>query len=275
MNEIITKAAQGDVLATPVESRDVALQQGGGAPVMAQEGPGALLSAIVQLAKDPSVDVTKLEALLGMQERMEARQAERLFNEALTRIQAKAPRIPKNGVVLLGERKGSYDFAKWEDMDALIGPLLREEGFSVTFSEAGVSEQGIRWSATWRAFGHAEINYITLPPDSGAGRNALQARGSTNSYAKRYLTEDFLKLVREGADDDGKRGGTKFITDEQAGELRAWIKDAGRQEGPLLDQMFGGTVRSVDELEAESAGYLAFKNTVSRLAAQVQKRNAG
>ena len=58
------------------------------------EGPGAVLSAIVQLAKDPAVDVSKLDALLKMQERMTDREAEVQFNKALMRLPPLAPRMP-------------------------------------------------------------------------------------------------------------------------------------------------------------------------------------
>ena len=235
--------------------------------------PGALLNAIASLAKDPAVDVAKLEALLGMQERMEARQAERLFGDALTRIQAKAPRIPKNGIVSLGQGKGSYDFAKWEDMDAVIGPLLREEGFAVTFSENSVNEHGIRWGATWRAFGHSETNFMTLPPDTGAGRNALQARGSTNAYAKRYLTEDFLKLVRAGADDDGNRGGAKFIDPEQVQELADLCKRAGRREMDIVERLSQGTLHAFHEIE-QGTFFLAVKSTLEGIVQQNARKNA-
>lgn len=204
-----------------------------------EQGPVNMLSVIMQLARDSSVDVTKLSALLSMQERMEARDAEKQFNAGLARIQAKAPRIPKNGIVKLGEKNGreqSYNFANWEDMDTIVSPLLREEGFTVTFSEEASDQNGIRWAATWRAFGHSEKNLITLPADTGAGRNPLQARGSTNSYAKRYLTEDFLKLVREGTDDDGKRGGTIYVRPEQAVQMRELCSAAERNEDRFLEQ---------------------------------------
>lgn len=243
---------------------DLTTQQGG-VPVI-QEGPGALLAALVNLAQNPNVNPETVAAWAGIQERMEARQAEREFSAALLRIQKKCPHIPKNGIVNLGAGKGSYNFANWEDMDAIIGPILQDEGFTVTFSEAGSDANGIRWSATWRAFGHSDQNFITLPPDTGAGRNALQARGSTNSYAKRYLCEDFLKLVRSGADDDGKLGGTKFITDEQSAELLSLMKQAGRDEVSLLERMTQGEVRSVQELQQQ--GYVMVKNTLGQIIAQ-------
>lgn len=183
-----------------------------------------VLDTIARLSADDRVDAAKVTALFDLQERMMRLQAKQQFSEALRRVHARMPRVPKNGRVDLGSGKGGYDFTKWEDIDAFMRPILFDEGFAYpTFSEDGSDQNGIRWSATWRAFGHEEKNYITLPPDSGAGRNGTQARGSTNSYAKRYLSEDFLAIVREGKDDDGRTSGAKFIAEEQAQELERLI----------------------------------------------------
>lgn len=236
-----------------------------------------VLNTIVALAKDPSVDVTKLEALLGMQERMERRQAEAEFFQALRAAQQAMPRVKKNGTIQLGKDKdsgqsrGAIPFATYEDVDAVVRPIMERFGFSVTFSEAESGDKGIRWSATHRHMaGHAETNFLTLPADNGPGRNPLQARGSTNSYAKRYLMEDFYNIVREGADDDGKRGGKRYIKPEEADELSALCKEVGRQEGQFLDSMFGGTIRSFDEMEP-GAGYLAARNMLMRMHAAQRK----
>lgn len=245
----------------------LAVQGQPGAPTV-PEGPGALLSVMLELARDPNFNAANLQVLSDMQARMEERQAIRLFGEALSRIQAKVPKIPKNGVVSLGKNKNgeeqSYDFAKWEDMDAVVSPFLREEGFAVTFSEETSDQNGIRWSASWRAFGHIEKNFITLPADTGAGRNPLQARGSTNSYAKRYLTEDFLKLVRAGADDDGVRGGTKFITNEEEAELISLCEQAGRDEVSLVERMFQGRIHHFNEIE-QGQGFLLIRSTLEQI----------
>src|SRR5271166_90215 len=92
--------------------------------------PGELLAAIVQLARDKDVDVTKLEAFMHMQERLEARQAERAFIAAFSRLSAKLPRIAKNGTITLitkeGVNKGSIPFARYEDMDKVLRPLMAE-----------------------------------------------------------------------------------------------------------------------------------------------------
>jgi hypothetical protein len=232
----------------------------------------SLAEGLLRIAADPSVDPARIRELYAIHREMQADQAKAAFAASLRAMQAEMPRVKKNGVISLGAGKGAIPFARWEDIDAIVRPIMRSHGFSVTFSETAVSETGIRWTATWyHEAGHSEQNSISLPPDGGPGRNAVQARGSTNSYAKRYLAEDFLNIVREGADDDGKAGGTKYITEAQADELRMLLTATGRQEGAMLDKFFAGSVRSVDEIEV-GQGYVGFKSTLEQLRNAAQKK---
>ena len=194
------------------------------------EGPGAILAAIVQLAKDPAVDVAKLEALLGMQAKMEAREAEIQFTKALMRLPPM--HVQKNGIVSLegkdGKNKGQkYNFAKWEDMNAVIEPMLFQEGFRLLFNTVQRTGDGGGLVITGKLLheaGHSREASMPLPLDTGQGRNNLQAAGSTLSYGKRYVTEMLLNIVRDGEDDDGKAGGTIPINDEQVSQLLAKLE---------------------------------------------------
>jgi hypothetical protein len=265
MNEIATREAHAPAHAPASERSQVAT---------VGEGPGALLAAIVDMAKDPSVDADKLERLLAMQERMEARQAEALFNQALHAAQQEMPRVAKNGTIRLGEGKGQIAFATFEDVDTALRPIMQRNGFSLSFDMQMKDGGGAVITGTLRhAAGHARTASIPLALDSGPGRNNLQAMGSTFSYGRRYVTEMFFNIVRTGTDDDGKRGGTRFITDTQADELRQMLKEASRQEGPFLDRMFGGEVRSIEEIEA-GPSYLAVKNTLAGIIQQQQRKAA-
>lgn len=231
----------------------------------------SLADGLLRIAADPSVDPARIRELYAIHREMQADQAKAAFAAALRAMQAEMPRVKKNGVIDLGRDKetgksrGTIPFARWEDVDAIARPIWQRHGFGVTFGEASVNETGVKWTATWyHQAGHSQQNSITLPPDAGHGRNPVQARGSTNSYAKRYLVEDFCNIVREGADDDGKAAGTKYITEAQADELRTLLAAVGRQEGPMLDRFFAGSVRSVDEIEV-GQGYVGFKSTLEQM----------
>tara|TARA_R110000868_G_scaffold406061_1_gene686164 strand:- start:952 stop:1701 length:750 start_codon:yes stop_codon:yes gene_type:complete len=236
------------------------------------DGPGALLTAIVTLAKDETFDVTKLEALMKMQERMEDRQAERAFARALHDAQAEIPHIAKNGTVSLGSGKGSYAFTTWTDMDRVLRPVMDRHGFTLKFDMQQKEGGGAVITGTLlHVDGHSAQASIPLALDAGPGRNNLQAMGSTMSYGRRYVAEMLFNLVRAGVDDDGRAGGAKFISQDDADELREMCKAAGRQEGPFLDRVFAGSeIRAFEEIE-QGAAYLAAKNTLAGLIKSARK----
>lgn len=234
----------------------------------------SLLNFVAQAVSDPNIDVAKLEALLRMQREIVADDARVQFNAALHAAQAEMPRVKKNGTIDMGS-KGSMRFATWEDVDTALRPILDRHQFSLSFDTQQRDGGGSVIVGTLQhVAGHSRIASFSLPLDSGAGRNNLQAAGSTLSYGRRYIAEMLFNIVREGADDDGKRGGTKFISDVQANELRALAKDAGRQEGAFLDRLFAGAVRSFDEVE-DGNGYYAAKSTLEAIIHQRSQKAGG
>lgn len=189
-----------------------------------------LLTAIMDVACDPRLDVGKLDALLRMQAELERRQAEREAIEAFTRVSSKMPRVKKNGTIELGG-KGSIAFAKWEDMDAVIRPIITAEGFTLSFNSAPREGGGLVVTGElMHRSGHVRTATIPLPLDAGPGRNNLQAVGSTLSYGKRYCAEMLLNIVRENQDDDGVKGAQRFATDEEIAEIRALLEETKQDE---------------------------------------------
>jgi hypothetical protein len=211
----------------PEDGREVAVNGG---------GERTLLNAIVELARDPSMDVAKLDALMQMQERMERRQAEIAFSRALADLPA--IRVKKNGRVDLGQGKGSYPFARWEDIDLIIGPLLAAQGFRLTFDSQPRQGDGgglVVAGTLLHRDGHSRSASMPLALDTGPGRNNLQAMGSTLSYGKRYCAEMLLNIVREGDDDDGLKGGQDLLSDEQVAELNREMSSVGFPLQGMLD----------------------------------------
>ena len=172
-----------------------------------------MLAIIATAASDPRVDVTKMTALLEMQEKLLAREAQGEFNTALARMNTDDLRVTKNGMVSV-PGKVSYKFAKWEDMDRIIRPLMQREGFTLSFDTAPNPTGGIIViGELLHEGGHSRSARIPLTLDTGPGRNALQAMGSTVSYGKRYVTEMLLNIVREDEDDDGQSAAAPYRRD--------------------------------------------------------------
>jgi hypothetical protein len=242
--------------ADPAIASDVAVASAAGRNINAiSERTGQMMDLVRIALNDDRISETKLEALLRMSRDIESDDARRQFNKALHDAQREMPRVKKNGTIDLGEdkqtgkKRGEIPFATWEDVDAAVRPIMQRHGFSVTFSCEGKTEHGILWTATHRhVAGHSEQNSIVVPLDTGPGRSPIQAAGSTQSYAKRYLVEAFYNIVRESQDDDGRASGERYITEEQAEELRVLLNETKTEMGRWL-QMVPGT-RSLEEIPA-------------------------
>ncbi len=210
---------------------------------------GSLLSFVAMAVRDPNIDVTKLDALLRMQREIVADDAKAQFNRALHAAQSEMPRVAKNGTIELGEKKGSIPFATWEDVDTVVRPIASKHGFSSTFTSTERNGGGAVMSGTFRhVAGHSETLTIVLPLDTGPGRNNIQAAGSTNSYGKRYLTENFYNIVRKGQDDDGTSAGRKFIDAETVDAVSGELKKRRIPEHDFVVMM---GVRSIEEIEVK------------------------
>lgn len=175
---------------------------------------GGLLAVIERAARDPSVDMDKMERLLEMQERVHARHAKAAFSEALATLQPDLPIITERGKIIVREKTNSgkrdgdilqeTSYALWEDINEAVRPLLAEHGFSLSF-RTGMHTDG-RVTVTGvlsHRLGHSEETMIILPHDSSGSKNAVQAIGSSTSYGKRYTAMALLNITSKGEDDDG------------------------------------------------------------------------
>lgn len=179
---------------------------------------------LMRLISDPNIGADKMQVLLQMQREIITERRRESFQRAFALLAARMPQVTKDGVVELtnkdGKRLGRYKFAKWEDMDTVIRPLLSEYGFALTFySRVGDGGRTIFGGRLLHIDGHSETAERYLKPDPGPGRNDLQAEGSGQSYAKRYTAEALLNIVRKGEDDDGVSAMAVKLTDKQADEL--------------------------------------------------------
>jgi hypothetical protein len=188
----------------------------------------SMMNFVAQALTDPAIDANKLEVLLRIQRDVVADAGVRQFTMALHEAQMEMPRVQKNGTITLGG-KGSIPFATWEDVDAILRPIMRKHGFSMSFTmETNPTGGFIVHGTLAHSAGHSKAYSMPLPNDAGPGRNALQAAGSTLSYGKRYLAEMMFNIVRTGQDDDGRAGGGGGVIDpDQKEELVGLMAERG------------------------------------------------
>jgi hypothetical protein len=172
-------------------------------PVIMGES-ATILSVIQRAAADPQCDIEKMERLMAMHERMQAKSAEQAFNAAMAQMQCEIPTVGEGATNL--HTKNTY--ATLDDINYTLKPIMQRHGFAVTFkvdhAANGISVTGILMHSA----GHREQTTMLLPLDAGPGRNAVQAVGSSTTYGKRYVMCALLNITTgEARDDDGYAAG--------------------------------------------------------------------
>jgi hypothetical protein len=196
-------------------------------PIPAQSEMSALIHIIERAARDPSVDIDKLQRLVDMQERIVQRNAATAYAAALSAMQPDLPVIVERGKIDIGRGK-PQSYALWEDINETIKPVLAKHGFSLSFRTGQEDGKIIVTGILSHREGHSERTTMHLPTDTSGSKNAVQAVGSSTSYGKRYTAAALLNLTSRGEDDDGIAGGSSGkITQEQLTDLIALADDVG------------------------------------------------
>lgn len=199
-------------------------------PVATASESAALISMIERAARDPNVDIDKMERLFQMQAAAFARRAKAAYIAALAEMQPELPVINRAGKIErtskgssgAQERAKPTKYAKWEDIVEGVTPVLAKHGFSISFRIK--QEQRIEVTAVLgHKGGHCEETSMSLPIDDSGAKNNIQGWGSSVSYGKRYTACALLNIVSRGEDDDGNAAASEVITDQQADELRDLI----------------------------------------------------
>lgn len=227
--------------------------------VVGMSESATVLSIIQQAAMNPNVDMDKMERLMEMHERLQSRQAEVQFSQALAEMQIELPVIAERGEI---KNKGGgvqSTYALWEDINEQIKPILARHGFSLSFrtsTEAGVTVTGVLMHRA----GHKETTAITLPADVSGSKNSVQAIASSVSYGKRYTAGALLNLTSCGEDDDAqsaarKRGPitpTSGAWEEQSPDEQEFLlKIAGDVKALMREGAMDDLVTAYAHLEAQ------------------------
>jgi hypothetical protein len=210
----------------------------------------AFLTMIERAAMNPNVDVEKMLKLMEMRDKFMAQQSRIAFDENFALMQPELPQIDRNGHIIVlskddraagrTDAKPQQDtpYAKWEDINDAIIPVLSKYGFGLSFRISDDAGKIVVTAILSRA-GHRETTPVTLQHDSSGSKNAVQAVGSSIAYGKRYSSGallNFTSRAKGDADDDGKAAGAPALIDGgQAETIFGLIK---RIDKPNADKTF-------------------------------------
>ncbi len=160
-------------------------------------------SRLLEMAVAQDLDIDKLEKLVAMQERFDAREARKAFYAALSRFQSIIPEIKKTKTVsFISKRTGEkteYNYAPLPSMIEQVKGALYECGLAYRWEISENDEIEVTYHLT-HVDGHSEQTTMTAPIDTSGSKNAVQGKASTVQYLKRYTMEGGLGLA--AADDN-------------------------------------------------------------------------
>jgi hypothetical protein len=204
--------------ATPPRGRRANGEHPPPAPVPTK--PSSLLEAIILAASDPSIDTAKIEHLVRLHRDMEAAEAERLFNEAMSRAQARMQPVVADAV----NDQTNSKYASYAALDRVVRPIYTAEGFALTFTAGERStDTAVEIVAYLTGHGHGRRYTVTMPADGlGPKGSPVMSRTHAASSAITYGMRRLLTMIWNLAidkDDDGNAAG-KVSTPKSSAPLK-------------------------------------------------------
>ncbi|WP_232469573.1 ERF family protein [Burkholderia ubonensis] len=164
---------------------------------------------LLRIAIEKDADLDKLERLMELQDRHEAKLAKRSFDAAFAAFKAEAVVIVKGKDVKDGPLKGKK-YAELHDVVNAVTPALSKHGLSSAWRLTRDEKDWMEVTCYLRHVdGHEESVSMGGPPDMGGAKNAIQARASTKTYLERYTLKAITGLSEQDDDDDGAGGASR------------------------------------------------------------------
>lgn len=160
------------------------------------------VTKLIAIARDLDVTPEKLNAIIAYNSQVAVEQSIRAFHRDYRRLQAALPIIEKNETITFKDgRTGTY--APNDEIQELIGPILREHGFSLSFTVTFPPHHVKVVGELTHKDGHTKTSEYEARVDFSGGKTDTQGRGSVISYGQRYCTVPLLNLIQRGHDVDG------------------------------------------------------------------------
>lgn len=215
--------------------------------------PMAMAIAALQSGMSPE----QIGQMMDLQDRYNANQAKKAYDEAFAAFKAESVRIIKGRDVKDGPLKGK-SYAELHDVVNAVTPALSKHGLSSSWKLTKDEKDWMEVTCYLRhVAGHQESVSMGGPPDTGGAKNAIQARASTKTYLERYTLKAITGLSEQDDDTDGNAPA------KGAAERDHWISEVAKAETLAdVDQIWRNGCAAIQATNDLSA-FAAFKKAVS------------
>lgn len=195
---------------------------------MVEAVPTTTPMTMLEKAVSSGASLEMVEKLMALQERWEANQARKAFDEAIAAAKAEIKPVVRNAT---GHNAKRYaDFAAIANA---IDPVISKHGLSYRFRTNQTDKIAVTCILSHKA-GHYEETTLAGPADASGSKNAIQAIGSTLTYLQRYSLVQALGLAASNDDDGRTSVGGDVITQAQADTLIDLLEASGKDRAKFL-----------------------------------------
>lgn len=241
-------------------------------PAIQRGGFDALGTLIERLVLDRTVDLDRVERMIEIKQKVDAKAAERSYYAAMSAAQAEMMPVVRN-------KRNDQTKSNYADIAAVaeaITPIYGRHGFAVSFATKAAPDGCVGIICElMHADGHRKIYEHDIPID-GAGlrgnsnKTATQALGSTLTYGRRYaLLLAFNIATKEDRDGNAQQRqepAKPMIDAAQIAELNALIESTGTDLAKFLEY---GQIAALEDLNVD--GFAKAKSLLLQKAAVAAK----
>lgn len=164
-----------------------------------------MITMIERAARDPAIDINKLERLIALQEKAQERGAEQAFNAAMSDAQGEMTSVAVDS----NNPQTKSRYASYFALDKALRPIYSKHGFALSFGTGEIPQESyvrVLCYASHRG-GFTRTYHIDMPADGKGAKGGdvmtkTHATGSAMSYGQRYLLKMIFN-ISVGSDDDG------------------------------------------------------------------------
>jgi hypothetical protein len=223
---------------------------------------------MLSMAVSQGADLDKLEKLMALQERWEANEARKAFNDAMGAFRAEGITVAKDSRVTYKTDKGVTDYvhASLGNICNVVGAAMAKYGLSYRWNTQQTEGLIKVTCVVSHKQGHSESVSLQASADSSGGKNNIQAIGSTVSYLERYTLLAATGTATEYQDDDGRGSDPiEYISANQEADLTALLDEVGANKKAFMDYF---KIDKIEDLPADE-----YKKAVAMSNAKRQKDN--
>ena len=175
---------------------------------------------LLKKATDSGADLDKMQQLMDLQERWEAKEAKKAYVIAMSTFRASCPSIDRT------KKAHNSQYAGLAETLEQIKSVLAESGLSHSWRTNQDNKIITVTCVVTHVMGHSEETSLSSEPDTAGSIKGIQGIASTVSYLERYTLYAILGLASKEMDNDGQ-GPVKYITDYQLKELQVLSDKVG------------------------------------------------